>query len=220
MKDKPLKFAAIASTITKPTKSTLNAIQSWRAASDSVFLFNTVNDLGGDAPNNVTYVTPIAYPCTLREMLATLAIKVPLPRAGIIIHEDVFVQPEAIRAIEVSKAKSLGNGWAATSKSKEYSPSAYATTGAFTQTGISTTYQAFITTGAAFEVMAKQCPGGLRAGTQDAYEWLAHFFATHIQTNRYHDIEAVSPFWSPQRKKEPGKVDTSKPMRGPQRRYI
>jgi hypothetical protein len=220
MKDKSLKFAAIVSTITKPTKSTLNAIQSWRAVSDSVFLFNTPSDIGGEAPTNVTYITPLTYPCSLREMLVHMASKLSVSMTGVILHEDVFVQPEALKAIEVSKSKMLGNGWAATSKCKEYSPTAYASTGAFTQTGVGNGYQAFITTGAAFDVMAKQCPGGLRAGTPEAYDWLTNFFSTHIQTNRYHDIEAVSPFWSPQRKKEPNKVDTSKPSRGPQRRYI
>lgn len=214
------KFTAVASAITKPSKSVLNAIQSWRAISGSVFLFNTQNDLGSDAPTNVTYVTPTAYPASLKEMLAKLANET-LPNGnGILVHEDVFIEPDAVKCLEIARDKNLGNAWAATAKSREYAPQAYATTGTLSQTGVAAGYSVFITTSSAFKAMANACPGSLRAGSQDAWEWMAKFCSTHIQQNKYHDIDALRPFWQPQKKKEPSKPENVKPIKGPQRRYV
>lgn len=220
MKDRTPKLTATASSITKPSKSVLNAIQSWRAISGSVFLFNTQNDLGGEAPGNVTYVTPSVYPCSMKEMLAKLARETMPGGVGMLAGEDVFVEPDALKVLEIARSKNLGNAWAATAKSREYSPQAYAATGTFSQTGVGNGYYAFITTSSAWQAMANACPGSLRANSQDAWEWLAHFCSTHIQQNKYHDIDALRPFWQPQKKKYVQKPENVKPVKGPARRYV
>lgn len=220
MKDRTPKFTATASAITKPNKSVLNAIQSWRAISGSVLLFNTQNDLGSDAPTNVTYVTPSAYPASLKEMLVALSKQTMPFGTGILVHEDVFIEPDALKCLDIAREKNLGNAWATTAKAREYSPQAYAATGTMSQTGVANGYNAIITTSSAWQAMANACPGGLRAGSQDAWEWVANFCSTHIQQNKYHDIDALRPFWKPSKKKEPSKPENAKPIKGPQRRYV
>lgn len=214
-----LKFAATASIITNPNKSVLHAIQSWRAISKSVFLFNSPNDLNGEA-TNVTYTTPDTFPCSLAEVLDKLAKATYGEPAGMLVAEDVFVQPEALQSLVVSAKNSLGNAWATTSRAKEYSPVAYAKTETFTQTGVGSAYRCFITTHSAWKAMASKCPKSIRAGSQEGFDWVANFLSTHIQQNKYHDIEGLSPFWQPQKKKEAGAVDSTKPIKGPQKRYV
>jgi hypothetical protein len=214
-----LKFAATASIITNPNKSVLHAIQSWRAISKSVFLFNSPNDLNGEVPN-VTYTTPDTFPCSLQEVMHKLAQATYGEGAGVLVAEDVFIQPEALQAITVSAQRSLGNAWAATARAKEYSPVAYAKTETLTQTGLMPGYSCFITTHSAWKTMAKDCPKSIRAGSQEGFEWVAHFLSSHIQANKYHDIEGLSPFWQPGKRKEPGRVESTKPIKGPQKRYV
>lgn len=211
------KFAVVASTVSGDSKSIHNAIQSWRAVSKSVVLFNSPNDLGG-AVTNVDYATPQNYPCSLKEIIARLARDTYGMGAGVLVHEDVFIQPDVVKCLEVAGKHSLGNAWAATARAKEYSPVAYAKTGTFTQTGAGTGYVCFITTNSAWRAMEKACPGSLRAGTQDAYDWVANYLSSHIQRNKYHDIEGISPFWQPTKAKKPD-MPVSRVV-GPQKRYV
>jgi hypothetical protein len=213
------KFAATVSVVTSASKSVLNATQSWRAVSRSVFLFNRSNDLAGEVAN-VDFITPQNNPASLKEMLAKLAWATRGDGIGVLAHEDVFIQPDTVKVMEVSKKNSLGNAWAATSRCKEYHPGTYGKTETFTQTGLGTGYNTFITTHPAWKAMEKACPGSIVGGTPEAHQWVAKFLTEHIQHNRYHDIEGISPFWQPQRKKDPANPEAPLKMKGPVKRYV